>query len=182
MEKHVLQDLLKSFLQEWAEATASAIGLQEDLAPTNDPNDSYVLSYRAVIEPTALDRCRVEIWLTDTGHVAVGLEKWQRLASRLGLTTSKGVRFAAGHEPGIVSDAALLALLEVVANGEISILYRTVWHRLLGTWAGITPNGLSALQKGGYRRLCWTSKIVGHDDINGFPQHLFGGVARYQRW
>ena len=182
MDKSTLQHLLKSFLRDRAEATGAAISFQEDPSPTSDPADSYALSYSAVIEPTSLDRCRIEIWLTDTGHVAAGIEKWRRLADRLKLRTSKGVRFAAGHEPGVINEAALLALLAVIASGQISILYRTVWRRLSGASAVITPQGLSALQESGYQRLRWISEVVDRSDVNGFPQRLFGGIARYEPW
>ena len=66
--------------------------------PPVDPDDSYYVVYEVRFEPIDLDKARLEIWLTDSGQVAVGIETRERIARRLMVRTLRS-GFVGGHEP-----------------------------------------------------------------------------------
>ena len=73
------------------------VAFRESSSPEDDANDDYRVIYEASFEPAALDKARIEFWITDSGHVAIGIETYERIARRLGL---KAVRhgFAVGGD------------------------------------------------------------------------------------
>jgi hypothetical protein len=79
---------LRSIFAGWnAQAlAASGIEFRESTDPAFDPySDDYRVIYEAAFVPAALDKGRIEFWLTDTGHVAVGIERYDRIVRRLEL-------------------------------------------------------------------------------------------------
>jgi hypothetical protein len=70
-------DDLRSIFSRWKAEDLAAAGVtfKESFDPTFDPrSDDYRVIYEATFEPVALDQARMEFWVTDTGHVAVGIE------------------------------------------------------------------------------------------------------------
>lgn len=112
---------VRQLLSEWfAKMQPKTIAFNEETNPKKDSDDSYEVAYEAVFEPQALDQARVEIWVTSNGAVAIGFENRKRIAQRLGVRGEQ-VRFAAGHEPSFVSESYLLAILDLIADGQIAI-------------------------------------------------------------
>lgn len=117
---------LRGVLAEWfRQRKPDGVRFVENTQPQEDPDSRYTAVYEAVFEPSQLDKCRVELWLTTDGQIALGIEKRNRIASRLGIKNRQD-GFAAGHEPRQVTQEGLMALLTFVANGEIAITTTTV--------------------------------------------------------
>ena len=47
-----------------------SIILSEKVNPAVDPQEDYAVVYEAVFEAASVDQMRIEIWVTDDGHVA----------------------------------------------------------------------------------------------------------------
>ncbi|MCC8429680.1 hypothetical protein LJ725_11940 [Reyranella aquatilis] len=86
--------------------------------------DDYRVVYEVSFEPEKLYKARLEFWLTDSGHVSVGVETYTRLARRL---SSPVVRrgMATGCEPGAISRDALVRLFRVVTHGSLVMTVST---------------------------------------------------------
>jgi hypothetical protein len=85
-----------------------------------------------VVEPEQLDRARLELWVTDKGSLAVGIEKRGRIAERIGARTQSS-GFIGGHEPKVVPVAMLEALVNAIANGALTVRARRAFGHLLAT-------------------------------------------------
>jgi hypothetical protein len=91
--------------------------------------------------------------------VAIGLETFRRIAQRLG---AKAVtdRFAAGHEPHIMTEAGLLQLLNLIAEGEVAISPKIVPLVGLHSAAAVVRNSnLVSLVAAGYEPTTWLKGI-----------------------
>lgn len=112
---------IQDVLLEWFRGRhATSVQFVENTKPESEPNEDYTLAYEAAFEPSTLDRTRIEIWVATDGEIGIGIEKRDRIATRLGVKNrQKG--FAAGHEPGPVTEQALLSLLTLVADGKVAI-------------------------------------------------------------
>lgn len=142
---------LRVVLTDWFKQRQPAtVQFIESTKPQEDPDSRYTVVYEAVFEPSTLDRFRAEIWATTDGEIAVGLEKRNRIAKRLGVKNwQEG--FAAGHEPYQVTQEGLLALLTLVANGEIAITATTFpISGLAKTKAVVHSNSYNILSSQGY--------------------------------
>jgi hypothetical protein len=123
-EKPVTVDDLKSIVGMRATDLLSfGLEFKESFSPEFDPSNDYRVVYEAVFEPTALDKARIEFWVTDSGYVAVGIETYKRIVRRLEL---RAIRhgFAVGHEPRLVTKDGLRYLFEAVVAGRIFIMVR----------------------------------------------------------
>lgn len=75
----------------------------------------------AVFEPRRLDQARLEMWLTSSGHTAIGIETWSRVSRRLGLRPwRKG--FAIGFEPRELSVEQLEKIHMQISSGEFELM------------------------------------------------------------
>jgi hypothetical protein len=68
-----------------ADLLSFGVEFKESFSPEFDPNDDYRIVYEAVFAPTALDKARIEVGLTDEGFVAVCIETYKRIVQRLEL-------------------------------------------------------------------------------------------------
>lgn len=142
---------LRRVLSEWfKQRNPDAVQFIENTTPQADPDSRYTVVYEAVFEPSTPDRCRVELWFTTDGQVGLGLEKRHRIASRLGIK-NRQEGFAAGHEPRQVTEEGLLALLALVANGEVAIAVTSfpMWG-LYKAKAVVKLSSFQALSSKGY--------------------------------
>lgn len=93
---------------------------EERFDPEAEPVEGYRVAYEATFTPASLTRARVEVWVTDSGFVAFGFDRWKRVAERLG--RRGGFEwFAAGSEPVSMSESQLASLLDLSADGRISL-------------------------------------------------------------
>jgi len=169
-------DELKSVVAPWRDLSFSAVGvtLRDRINPPMDPHDDYRVIHEVLIEPAALDKMRMEIWLTASGHVAVGMETRDRVAQRLGSRTlRKG--FAAGHEPTVVSPQALAKLIQAVSQGRLAIGVSSLLGFIYSTKGILAQADLHDLKRAGYDCEDWTSRMVG---LHSF----FEQVVRYRSW
>jgi hypothetical protein len=176
MAKSARPDLaqLRAALADWYRNSGASdqVAFREVTAPPDDPDDDYLVVYEAVFEPSSLEMARVDVWLTDDGYVAIGLEKRGRIAKRLGVKGNP-IRFAAGHEPAAVSLPDLLSLLDAAAGGHLAIIARA--NRLFGLWstkAAMDPDTYDRLEASGHRDLDWIVRL----------DHRTGQILRFRPW
>jgi hypothetical protein len=111
---------LKTSLSNWFDDRQwQHVRLTHNEAPEDDPY-SYRVVYEATFAPESPAAANVEIWLTDADQVAVGIDSCERVAQKLGVRNQR-TGFAGGHEPLALPTDALLALLELVARGDMWI-------------------------------------------------------------
>jgi hypothetical protein len=150
-------DDLKSIAGRWSTQDLLSAGIEftESFSPTFDPHqDDYRVIYQASFEPVALDKPRIEFWITDTGHVAVGIETYERISRRLG---RKAIRrgFAAGHEPSAASKERLQELFDTVTGGKVSIGVRTIFGHATSARLHMAPSDREHIERSGYRCSNW---------------------------
>ena len=141
--------------------------------PAKDPHSRYEVTLETVFEPTSLEMGRLELWLTKSGEISVGFETVERVAKRLNV---KGIKsgFAAGHEPQEISKEGLLAVLDLVANGEIAIHPAVL--PLIGishVTAYTSAQALTRLVNAGYSATQWLHRRQHGDN---------GSLLEYRAW
>jgi hypothetical protein len=172
-----LATLIANWLQR--RSVSQCVQLRERVSPPHDAQDDYTVVYDAVLEPWSEDRLRMEIWLTDAGLVAVGIETRRRVARRLGIRTLRQ-GFAGGHEPQPVNASALRVLLDAVADGEISIRYTSLFGILLTTQTSMAEERFSLLQESGYEPLGWINRE--EKRTSALLPEVFGNTLKYIPW
>lgn len=170
-------DQVRKILVDWFHTKqTTAIRFTENTNPEKDPYARYAVAYEAVFEPSDLEKARLEIWVTTEGMVAAGIETRNRIAERLGVRGGKYKVFAAGHEPAEVSEAGLLALLTVVADGKIGISATCLpIVGIVRSKAVLLPDTDRFLESHGYDAR-WLTVV---DD---FESDAFRHVLRFTRW
>jgi len=172
---------LRSVFEGWKAQAVSEDGIEfkEAYNPAFDPNDDYRMIYQASFEPTTLDKARIEFWLTDSGHVAVGIETYDRIARRLGV---KPIRhgFAGGHEPKTVSKDGLKILFGAVTRGKMFIVVRNALRIATSAKIYMTAADCDAIARSGYGRSDWISPMSDVDAAR--LSSWFGTVIDYQPW
>jgi hypothetical protein len=145
------KDRIRQLLVEWfATKQAAVVKFREETEPKNDPHDNYFVVYEACFEPSSPNQMRVEILVTTDGHVSVGIETRNRLANRLGV---KNLRegFVVGHEPTAMTEKSLLAILDLICDGQLSISVNIwPWLGLGGTRPELLPQFQELLKSTGY--------------------------------
>ena len=151
----------RQLLSEWfATRHTTSVAFREETNPKNDPQDDYLIAYEAVFEPDSLDQAYVDIGVTPDGCVAIGFETRERIAARLGVKNRRS-GFASGHEPYPLSEQGLLAILDVIANGQIAIPTKVLPWIGLGPFgvglfkALVLPESLETLVANGYGPVTW---------------------------
>jgi hypothetical protein len=177
----MLVDEVKSVFAAWKaqDLLAAGIEFRESSNPTFDPNDDYRVIYEATFEPDNLEKARLEFWLTDTGHVAVGFETYERIIQRLEL---KAIRhgFAVGHEPRAVSKEGLQKLFDAVTLGKIFIAVRSTLRLATSARICMSESDCDAIERSGYRCSDWISPLSNDDAVS--PSSSFGKILRYRAW
>jgi hypothetical protein len=171
---------LHSFIETWLKSNDLILVTEfwGNFTPRNDPQDDYEVTYQAVLEPNTDDRARVEVWLTKEARIAIGIETRERLARRLGLRKFRG-GFAAGREPGSVSEGSLRMLLEAAARGLFGIRYFKLFGLLGSTEAVMSQANHSTLARYDPQYFKW---IVPLSDQEISSPKLFHGIAEYHAW
>jgi hypothetical protein len=177
----MLVDEVKSVFADWKaqDLLAARIEFRESSDPTFDPNDDYRMIYEVTFEPDNLEKARIEFWVTDTGHVAVGIETYERIVRRLGL---KAIRhgFAVGHEPRAVSKEGLQTLFDAVTLGKIFIVVRSALRLATSARICMAKADCDAMERSGYRCSDWISPISNDDAVS--PSSSFGKIVSYRPW
>jgi hypothetical protein len=171
-------DDLQLVLEPWKALVGSLtdVSFRERRDPPIGVGDDYRVAYELAIEPTVLDKARVELWLTDSGHVAVGVESYERVAQRLNVKMFRQ-GFAAGHEPRVVPPAGLGRLLALVAEGRIVIIARVMLGLTYSLKMGIPKADYDDIEQMGYG--CdWLLPL--RSDLQGTIP--FAQVANYRPW
>jgi hypothetical protein len=93
---------------------------------------------------------RVEIWVTTDGSVSLGIETRDRLAKRLGVKNRRE-GFVVGHEPTAMTEKSLLAILDLICDGQLSISVNIwPWLGLGGTRPELLLQFQELLKSTGY--------------------------------
>lgn len=145
------------------------------------PDDSgYNVVFDIIMEPNSNEKMRSEVWLTDDGYVSIGLESYQRLATRTSLRPLRQ-GFAAGHEPLKISKRGLRSLIAAVANRSIAISFTHGLNYMLSTHAVASAASIQALKDGGYHHLSWI-RLRSQLPKLMVERKAFSGTARYAPW
>jgi hypothetical protein len=108
------------------------VHISESTTPRTDPQDDYVVAREIVVEPIALDKGRVALWITDQMSLGVGIELWSRVCERVSVKSSTD-HFVAGWEPHQMELDSALHLLEEVAFGRFEVELTIFAGRLIST-------------------------------------------------
>ena len=177
----MLVEAIKSVFSSWEarDLAERGIAFSESSNSEFDPNDDYRVIYEASFEPTALDKARIEFGVTDSGHVAVGIETYERIVQRLGL---RAIRhgFAVGHEPRTVTKDGLQTLFDAVTLGKIWIVVRSALRLATSAKIYMVASDYDAIVRSGYQCSDWISPIS--DDHAGSPFTSLGKVIHYRPW
>lgn len=114
----------REFFGDWAsKRKLTSVAVVHNDSPAADADSRYLVVYEVAFQPSDPEMAQLEFWITDTGEIGVGFERWHRIAERLGARTCK-VGFVGGHEPRALSAQAVMAILECVARGSLSVTPR----------------------------------------------------------
>jgi hypothetical protein len=110
-------------IREWKNEClhAHTIVFRETVLAERAEWEDYTVAYEAVFEPEDLKKARLELWVTDIGHVSIGFEKYHRLAKRLGCRPRGRSTFLSGHEPDALSQDAVRGILDAVSKGRVHV-------------------------------------------------------------
>ncbi len=175
MHLMIKPERVRQLSSEWFVTRHTArVEFREGTQPENDPQDDYLIAYEAVFEPGSLDQARVELWVTPDGYIAIGFERWKRIAERLDIKCGNN-RFAAGHEPQCMSESGLLAILDLIADGQIAISSSVIpLFGLVSTKAVVCHGILDELVSKGYSPTNWLKGV----SQKKFSTHLL----QYRQW
>lgn len=180
-EVRMLVEELRTIFDSWKAQNLSehSIELKESYNPRSDPNDDYQVIYEAIFQPATLDRARIEFWVTDSGHVAVGIETYERIVERLGL---RAIRhgFAAGHEPRDVTRDGLRRVFDTVTQGKMFIVVKSALSLATSAKIYMSTADCDAIERSGYRCSDWISAMPTHDAASLFSS--LENVLDYQPW
>jgi hypothetical protein len=134
------------------------------------------IDYRVVriveFVPKTPELMYAEVWLTDDDYLGLGIERYDRVAEKVGVRT-KTTRFVAGFEPCINSFESFSPALNLVASGEIVIdyLYLPIF-------------GLTAVAKAPMSRLSTPNAIRSELPVYPMKARPFPGFRRlrYAPW
>jgi hypothetical protein len=177
MDAHTLHFSVVAWLSK--NTLASHVDFRSDFAPPHDPQDDYRVVYEAALTPRRNAAAQIEIWLTDTGYIAVGIESRERLAGRLELRNFRR-GFAAGHEPHRVNQEQIETVLGLLADGLFGVRYTKFLGVLISTIAVVPEAHYAVLAATGYpslRSIWRMSDLQAPRDIR-----LFRGIAHYEPW
>lgn len=122
----------------------------ENTSPDIDPNEDYQIEYEVRFETNSLSRMCIEIWVTNDGYIAIGIERRERVAKRFDVSCRKN-GFVTGHEPLLVNEHALLVLLDLVATGNMGLIVCVIpFIGLINGKAVFSPKNIDYLVKTGY--------------------------------
>lgn len=165
-------DAVKEALTEWFRVRqVSSVRFDQNQNPENEQGYDYFVTYEAIFEPHSLRMARVEVWVTREGYISIGFEKQSRIAERIGVR-SFGDRFIAGHEPIKISESGLIAILNVIADGRISIRPTVIpFFGLISSKAVIGKKTIDFLRSNGYKNIGWLD-VVSDEEFNGNGKFL----------
>lgn len=152
---------VRQLLSEWFTTRhTTTIVFREETNPTPDPDARYRVAYEAIFDSSRLDQACVEIWVTTEGEIAIGFERRKRIAERLGVKSAID-RFAAGHEPHRMSEPGLLAILDLIADGQIAVSPTVIpLFGLVSTKAVVLHDVLEELALKGYSPVNWLKGVT----------------------
>lgn len=118
-------------INDWC-ASKSLVGIEirRRENPAQDSTD-FEIGYEVTFAPTSLQKAWLHILVTSDGYVGIGLERWSRVATRLGVA-SASVTFVGGFEPRRLAEAELFGICNVVCSGSLKIYAYSAFGRLLG--------------------------------------------------
>jgi hypothetical protein len=173
---------IKGICAAWTPARLAAAGIdfKENLNPSFETADDYRVIYEVIYEPKSLDKARLELWLSEEGGVAVGVEHTSRVFRRLADRNVGRCGFIAGHEPGTVKIEAIKSVLDMVARGKLSIEVTSIFGFAFSAKALVDENTHNDLTR-------WDDAWKNHPrlkPVKGIHQKAawWRKVLRYKPW
>ena len=135
-----LSEIVSARVNDWASRKKfSSVHLEEQWPLADEPYADYNVVYEARFDSARLDQASIEVSVTSTNYIGIGLETRRRVADRLRVRNSRH-GFAAGFEPCEPNESHLISFLELVSSGRVAVFART-WPIIgLGkTFAAVVP-------------------------------------------
>jgi hypothetical protein len=156
---------------------AAGIKLKESFDPPFDRHYDYRMVYEVWLEPSSLDKAAINFAITDTGHVAVGIETYERVVER---TALKAIRrgFAAGQEPTAWNKEGLQILFDAVSQGRIFLVVNALLGIITSVKFYMYQSECRAIAHTGYE----TKWILEIPDNQRIPSVRFGKILSYRPW
>jgi hypothetical protein len=118
LQELAVQQIRSTLIAWFNSQDSTSVSFRENVHPKTDSNARYEIIYEILFEPHSLIQLQVEVWVANDGRIAIGIETRERIARRLNKNNlRKG--FAAGHEPHKMSEDGLIALLNLIASGNL---------------------------------------------------------------
>lgn len=168
---------IRQILLTWFNARGSAsVIVRENVNPKSDSNARYEIVYEILFETKSLMQAQVEIWVDNDGRIAIGFETRERIARRLNINNLRN-GFAAGHEPHKMSEAGLIALLNLIASGNLIFSPTSIpFFGLASIKTMLLSESLDVLIASGYAPTNWLYVV----DKTNFTNRA--NLLRYQPW
>jgi hypothetical protein len=181
VERAMLVDELRTIFasRKPQDLLASKIVFKESFDPIADPQDDCRVIYEAAFEPADLDKARIEFWLTDTGHIAVGIETYGRILARTRLLGAIRGGFAAGHEPVPATKEGLQILFDAVTKGRIFIVVWSLLRMASLVRVYMWESDCNAMARSGYRY--YGISAIPDENTRGPPVRS-GTILSYRPW
>lgn len=166
--KGIAPERVRAILTQWfRDRHVTSVSFREDVDPESDL-DSYVVAYEAFFEPQSLEYAYVCVAVTVDGDVAFLFETRARVAKRLAVRGGRDV-LVGGHEPSPMSESGLLALLDLIADGQVGVAaFAVPLFGLIFARACARPEAIEHLIARGYTWVRWlhpVSSLVGRANV-----------------
>jgi hypothetical protein len=115
-----VEELTESLQQWFSSKNAIAVDFRHAATGEASSGEDYRIIHEYSFSPKSERKALIEVWLTDVGSVAVGVERWSRIALRSSLR-SHSKRFVAGFEPKSLDIKTVLQMCDLISTGEIEV-------------------------------------------------------------
>jgi hypothetical protein len=171
----------RAALEAWARSLPPGTAAVEGLpVEAYDPDDEYGLEAAIAFRPARPGGCPLEIGWKRTGgrpYAMVTLDRWGRIAERLGLTVPGESRDRVGLfiEPRRLADEKLVEIGRAVAAGRVHLEVGAWRGQLVGTAGHLSLDGeLLRLRGTGDGWLGKISSLYGGDEVRRVPYEPWG--------
>jgi hypothetical protein len=95
------------------------VDIREDKSAKKEVD--YDIDYEISFNPRSLSKGSLDVYITSLGNVGIGVERWSRIASRLGFLSWRGARYVAGFEPRNLTDDEVIHICNLIYSGMFQI-------------------------------------------------------------
>ncbi|MBL7687196.1 MAG: hypothetical protein JNJ49_04125 [Bdellovibrionaceae bacterium] len=116
-------DQLTCQINEWFKSRGfKHVSIAELNNPIKDSSYESNIVRELKFQPDNMRALSIEVWICDNGSLGFGIDRRARVANILGFS-SQSKQFAGGKEPVALTTEALIAILNLVADGHVGMSY-----------------------------------------------------------